>query len=138
MRAPAFPQNPEHQISDCLRDQAFRCGKETKFGFGGTSGFGGIYKLELPDAVGFADFSITTSNLNPALLKAGGSATSTVEIAVIAGFGGSVSLICNVQPSPAEGAKMRTQSELHKPWRRKHPDFDYHSTVEGAAGRGQF
>src|SRR5215467_10628103 len=28
---------------------------------------------------------------------------------------------------------MRTQSKLHKHWRCKHPDFDYHRTVEGAA-----
>ena len=47
-----------------------------------------------------ADFSFTASALTPASVTAGGTATSTIDVAGVAGFNGAVTLSCSVQPSP--------------------------------------
>lgn len=47
------------------------------------------------------DFSLSASALTPASVAAGGSATSTIDIAVVAGFNGLVSFSCSVTPAPS-------------------------------------
>jgi uncharacterized repeat protein (TIGR03803 family) len=68
--------------------------------FGGASGMGGIFKIEIPGVVGLADFSLSASDLTPPSVTAGASASSTIEIGALGGFSGSASLTCYVQPSP--------------------------------------
>ena len=46
-----------------------------------------------------ADFSVSASALTPASVAAGGSATSTIDIAAVAGFNGLVTFSCAVQPA---------------------------------------
>jgi uncharacterized repeat protein (TIGR03803 family) len=47
------------------------------------------------------DFSLSPSALTPATVSAGGSSTSTVNVAAPSGFAGSVALTCAVTPTPA-------------------------------------
>jgi hypothetical protein len=47
------------------------------------------------------DFSISASPLSPAAVNPGGSATSTVTVSAINGFGASVTLTCSVTPASA-------------------------------------
>ena len=56
----------------------------------------------LHQAVVAPDFSLTSSAVTPASVSAGQSATATVTVTSIAGFSGSVSLICSVSPSAAD------------------------------------
>jgi hypothetical protein len=60
-------------------------------------GNGGVHQL-----VAAPDFSVSTSRVNPGSVNAGQSATATVTINSIGGFGGSVSLSCSVSPMPAQ------------------------------------
>ena len=69
--------------------------------FGGASGMGGIFKLVLPDVVLVSDFSLPAFSLSPSSITAGSSATSTIDIAAVASFSGTVTFTCYVQPSPA-------------------------------------
>jgi len=62
---------------------------------GGASGFGDVIKLVPPG------FSLAASAFTPTTISPGGSSTSTVNVAAVAGFSGSVALTCSVQPMPA-------------------------------------
>ena len=48
-----------------------------------------------------ADFSLSASAFTPTTITAGGSSTSTIDIAAIAGFSSAVTLSCSVQPAPS-------------------------------------
>jgi len=65
----------------------------------GSFGNGVVFEISAPVAP--PDFSLTASTLTPASVSAGGSATSTIDIAAIASFSGAVAFSCSVQPAPA-------------------------------------
>jgi hypothetical protein len=52
--------------------------------------------------VGVPDFSVVASNLDPASVTAGQSATATFTLTSLAGFAGSVPMLCSVSPAPAQ------------------------------------
>jgi uncharacterized repeat protein (TIGR03803 family) len=67
----------------------------------GSGGCGVIFKI----APATPDFSISASALSPNAIRPGGSSTSTLSIAAVAGFSALVTLSCSVQPSPVQAPK---------------------------------
>jgi uncharacterized repeat protein (TIGR03803 family) len=64
------------------------------------NGCGAVFKFGAPVPPP-SDFSLTASALAPNTVVQGGSSTSTIDIAAVAGFSGSVALSCSVQPAPS-------------------------------------
>jgi uncharacterized repeat protein (TIGR03803 family) len=62
----------------------------------GAGGCGVIFKI----APTKPDFSLSAAAFSPSTIRAGGSSTSNLSIRAMAGFSGSVTLSCSVQPAP--------------------------------------
>jgi uncharacterized repeat protein (TIGR03803 family) len=69
----------------------------------GTTLYGGAKSLGAAFTIASPGFLLSASALNPSAINAGTSASSTVNVAAIGGFNGSINLLCSVQPMVTRG-----------------------------------